>query len=69
MQIKSNWQTILKRAWSIRLIALSACFTAAEVVVPLYSDVIPRDTFALLSAFTAVGALVSRVVTQQNMSS
>ena len=69
MQIKSNCQTILKRAWSIRLIALSECFTAAEVVVPLYSDVIPRDTFALLSAFTAVGALVSRVVTQQNMSS
>jgi hypothetical protein len=65
--LKPNWKQVVRKAWSIRLVALSCVFTAAEVVVPMYSDAFPRNTFALLSAFTAIGALVARVLMQNNL--
>ena len=50
-----DWQRVLRRAWSIRFSLLAAAFTAAEVVVPLFGDVLPRGAFVLL-AFAACAA-------------
>lgn len=36
-----DWRRVLRRAWSIRFSLLAAAFTAAEVVVPLFGDVLP----------------------------
>lgn len=65
--LTTDWKQILKKAWSVRLVVVSCVFTAAEVIVPMYSDTFPRNTFALLSALTAVGALVARVLMQNNL--
>lgn len=65
MKLHSNWKLILRRAWSIRLIILSALFSAAELVIPVYGDVLPRDAFAILSAIACAGAIIARVVTQK----
>ena len=35
-----DWRRVLRRAWSIRFSLLAAAFTAAEVVVPLFGDVL-----------------------------
>ena len=37
-----DWRKIARRAWSVRLSIVAAIFTAAEVVVPLFGDVLPR---------------------------
>jgi len=66
-----NWRRVLRRAWSIRFSLLAAAFTAAEVVVPLFGDVLlnvmPRGAFVLLAFVASIGATVARIVAQPEM--
>ena len=62
-----DWQRILKKAWSIRLTLLAGAFSAAEVILPLFSEVIPRNTFVVLAFVAIVGAAVARLVAQPEM--
>ena len=57
---------VLRRAWSIRFAAWR-CLTAAEVVVPLFGDVLPRGAFVLLAFAASIGATVARIVAQPEM--
>lgn len=65
MKLSSNWRLILRKAWSVRFVVLSAVFSAAQLVIPVYGDVLPRDVFALLSALACAGAIIARVITQR----
>ncbi len=67
MRLHSKWRLILRRAWSIRLIIISAIFSAAQLVIPVYGDVLPRDAFAILSAIACAGAIIARVLTQTDL--
>ncbi len=62
-----DWRRVLRRAWSIRFSLLAAAFTAAEVVVPLLSDVLPRGLFVLLAFSASIGAAIARLVAQPEM--
>ena len=62
-----NWRQVLRRAWSIRFSVLAAAFTAAEGVVPLFGDVMPRGLFVLLAFAASIGATVARIVAQPEM--
>lgn len=64
MTLLPDWRALLKRAWSIRMAALAAALSAAEVVLPLFWDVFNRGVFAAMSAFVAVGAAFVRLVAQ-----
>ena len=67
MQLKEDWKKIIKKAWSVRLVAVSAVFSAAEVVIPLYGDLLPRDTFAIISVIACMGAIIARVIAQKDL--
>lgn len=73
MSIKSklsllvDWRNVLRRAWSIRFSLLAAGFSAAEVVVPLFSELLPRGAFVLLAFAASIGAAVARIVAQPEM--
>lgn len=62
-----DWRRVLRRAWSIRFSLLAAAFTAAEVVVPLFGDVLPRGVFVLLAFSASIGAAIARLVAQPEM--
>lgn len=62
-----NWRTILVRAWSIRLNLIAAVLTGVEVVLPLYSDSVPRGIFAALSFVVVILAMWARLVVQKNV--
>lgn len=62
-----DWQRILKQAWSIRLTVLAGLFSAAEVILPLFVDVLPRHLFVVLAFVAIVGAAVARLVAQPEM--
>ena len=62
-----NWRQVLRRAWSIRFSVLAAAFTAAEGVVPLLGDILPRGVFVLLAFAASIGATVARIVAQPEM--
>lgn len=63
-----DWKDVLRRAWSIRLMILAGLLTAAEVVLPLFADAMPRGLFAGLSAVTVGAALVARLLAQKDLS-
>lgn len=67
MHLLPDWKLILRKAWSVRLIVLAALFSGAEVVVPLFYDAMPRNTFALLSGITTAAALIARVIMQKDV--
>ena len=62
-----DWRKIVRRAWSIRFSLLAAAFTAAEVVVPIFGDVLPCGAFVLLAFAASIGATIARIVAQPEM--
>ena len=60
---------ILRRAWSVRLIALAAVFSALPVFMSLVNaDLLGIDpvVFAALSALASVAAFIARFMVQNN---
>jgi hypothetical protein len=68
MKLLSNWQDVIKRAWSMRLMLLAAILSGVEVVLPFFSEAIPRGVFAVLSGVTVAAAFVARLVAQKGVS-
>jgi len=66
-ELVPHWKRVLRHAWSIRLIVVAGVLSAAEIVIPLFEDTIPRGWFAALSAIATIGAFVSRFVVQKDM--
>lgn len=67
MNLINDWRRTLRYAWSLRLVMLAAALSAAEVVLPLFVDAMPRGIFAGLSMAAAIGGAVARVVAQPRM--
>jgi len=67
MALYDNWRTIVRKAWSIRLMALAAALSGVEVVLPFFQDLVPRGAFAALSFVAVAGAFVARIVAQKDV--
>ena len=67
LSLLDDWRRVARRAWSVRLSIVAAIFTAAEVVVPLFGDILPRGVFVLLAFAASIGATVARIVAQPEM--
>lgn len=67
MKLYDNWIDILKKAWSVRFMLIAMVMTAAEVVVPMYADELPRNLFAILSGVSVAGAFIARLVAQRDV--
>jgi hypothetical protein len=67
MNLINDWRRTLRYAWSLRLVMLAAALSAAEVVLPLFVDAMPRGVFAGLSLLAAIGGAVARIVAQPKM--
>lgn len=65
----ANWRDVLRRAWSIRFIAIAAVLSGLEIVLPLVEDIlpVPRGVFAALSGLATAGAFVSRIIAQKDI--
>ena len=68
MKLVDHWRDVLKKAWSMRLMVLAAILSGVEVVLPFFSEAIPRGIFAVLSFFAVAGAFVARLVAQKGLS-
>jgi hypothetical protein len=69
-----NWREVLKRAWSVRLMALALFFIVLEPVYLFFASEWVAKSFSIrlaMSALTGVitaGAIVARIVFQQQTS-
>ena len=52
---------------SLRFIILAGVLSGLEIILPLFMDVIPRNTFALLSFVAVSAAFVARLVAQKGI--
>ena len=67
MTLYTDWKRILRKAWSIRLMAVAALLTGCEVVLPMFGDEMPRNLFAGLSFLVVIGAMIARLVAQKEI--
>lgn len=67
MTLNENWRLLLRKAWSVRLMLVAFVFTAAEVMLPFFSDAVPPRLFAVMSGIAVAGAFVSRLIAQKDM--
>jgi hypothetical protein len=67
MHLADDWRTILRKAWSIRFIILAGILSGVEVILPFFSDAIPRGPFAALSFAAVAAAFVARIVAQKDI--
>ena len=68
MRLDTEWKRIVRHAWSIRFIVIAGLLSGAEIVLPMFSDVIPRNIFAGLSILAVIAGLYSRLVYQRSIS-
>ena len=68
MKLLANWKDVARKAWSMRLMVLAAILSGVEIVLPLFSESIPRGAFAVGSFITVSGAFVARLVAQKGLS-
>jgi hypothetical protein len=59
-----SYKRILKKSWSIRWAIAAGIFSGAEVILPLFVDVIPRNMFALISFVCVACAIWARLLIQ-----
>jgi hypothetical protein len=67
MKLYDNWKEILRKAWSIRFMVIAALLSGIEIVLPMFADQFPRNTFATLSFIFVGAAFVSRIVAQRDV--
>ena len=67
MHLYPNWKDIAKRSWSLRFVVLAGVLSGLEVVLPFFSDEIPRNLFAVLSFLAVSAAFVARLVAQKGI--
>ena len=69
MKLVDEWRWLVKRAWSVRLLALAAVLSGLEVTIQVmvgFSIKPPMapGIFAVLSGLVTVAALIARFVAQ-----
>lgn len=65
MTLVTDWQKILRKAWSVKFNILAIVLGSAEALLPLFEDTVPRGVFGGLSALAAGGALAARIMSQK----
>lgn len=64
MKLIPEWKQILKKAWSVRFLALAGLLTGCELILPLYVESLPREVFIIAIIFVSIAGIISRVVSQ-----
>ena len=67
MHLYPNWKDIARRSWSLRFIIVAGSLSGLEVILPFFSDDIPRNLFAALSFVAVAAAFIARLVAQRGI--
>lgn len=68
MALLPDWKEVLQRAWSVKFMLFAALLSGVEVVMQILEPAVaadmPKGLFAALAGLTTAGALVARVLAQ-----
>jgi len=62
-----NWQQILRKAWSVRLIILAGLLTGLEAILVFFTPIDTPRWFPLLVFAITMSALVARLIAQRSI--
>ena len=65
MKLLPDWKRILRKAWSMRLMAVAAFFAGCEAVLPFVNDVLAPRPMAIIAFVVVVMAMVTRLMMQK----
>lgn len=65
MRLVANWQAVLKRAWSIHLMALCVALIVLDAALPLLPLPIPDGVLRPLAALVGIAAIGARLLVQR----
>jgi hypothetical protein len=68
MKLYPNWKTLIKKAWSLRFMAVAGLLSGCEVALPFMSEYVPqglRGWFAGLALVLTAAAFWARLVAQK----
>ena len=70
MRLVDDWRAVLRRAWSIRLLALGILCQALEFAWPFLDGLLPMPpgAFAGLGIAVSAAACVARLIAQKGLS-
>ena len=68
MNLIPNWREVIKKAWSVKLIALATVLSGVEAVLPLFESRFPQGMFAAVSGLVTAMALLARILAQNELS-
>lgn len=70
MNLKSrlvdDWHWVINHAWSVRLMMLAFVLSAAEVIMPLFTDDRHPVLYAVLIGLVTGAATIARLVAQNH---
>ena len=67
MILVPNWKTIVRKAWSVRLIIAAGLLSGLEAAMPFIDDQMPRGVFAVASLLVTGAAFVARILAQKGI--
>lgn len=67
MKILKDWKLLVRKAWSLRLLALAALLSGLEVVVPFTAQWLSQRAFAALLFLIVAAAFVARLFAQKGV--
>lgn len=69
MKISDDWKIVMKRAWSVRFMAMAAFFAGVNAAVPYLQGYLPvsERAFGTLTGLATAAALFSRFIAQRGV--
>jgi hypothetical protein len=65
MNLLPDWRRVLRRAWSLRLMALAALLSGLEMALPFLAVDLPRQILAGLTFAVVAAAFAARLIAQR----
>lgn len=67
MRLIDDFRSVFPRLWSVRLAILAGILSGIEVILPLFSDAMPRGRFAIASFVVTMASIVARAIAQPSI--
>ncbi len=67
MKFLKDWKLLLRRAWSLRLLALAAILSGVEAIAPFAAPYLSQQRFGLLMFTIVAAAFVARLLAQKGV--
>jgi hypothetical protein len=67
MKVLKEWKLLVRKAWSLRFMAIAAVLSGLEAIAPFAAPWLGQRTFALIMFGVVAAAFVARLLVQKGV--